>query len=100
MVIKLLNDKWESVKVKINQFLFDYLTKFEWYYGDCRAPFRYPANFAEELDENKRFFSCEILLDFSDGSPFVFHSQNPDTILMKVKTEILARFGEPWNQPE
>ena len=91
--------EWNQIIQKINNFLFVYLSKVEWYYGDCRAPFQYPARFYFDR-ENTGKFTCEIIPELNGDSPIFFSSSNPQKVFTKVQNRIFSLFGTPWQKDE
>ena len=60
---------WVKYQEKITKHLMEVLQKIEWYYGDNRAPFRYPPRFETIVEANNQVkYLCILEEDFGEDA--------------------------------
>ena len=63
---------WEQAKEQIDQYIISYFVKIEWYYGDNRAPFAYPAQFYIKQG-NTPVYICELVMEYPGAENIIKH---------------------------
>lgn len=85
---------WPMVQDEILQFIEKFLFIIEWKYGDCRAPFRYPPEFAVENDqEGSPQYVCFIITEDEAADRLEFRSAAPSRLVNLITSEINLRYG-------
>lgn len=71
------------------------LEKIEWFYGDNRAPFKFPSEFNMQNDEKgNTLFICIIETDGDESDEkIVYESDSPTNLLEKIQQCIPNRFN-------
>lgn len=86
-------EEWESVKIKIEEYLEKLLIKIEWKYGDCRAPFVYPPTFKiVKLDNDSVEYRCIIKYDLGENELMIFKSEDASNLLPQVIEKLAGMF--------
>ncbi len=81
--------EWEKVQREIVRYVEITLLKIEWYYGDNRAPFEYPPQFAIEKEQ----YVCSLKEDDPAGEAIHFCADSPISLSQKVLIYLESRFG-------
>jgi hypothetical protein len=84
---------WPMVQDEILQFLEKFLFTIEWEYGDCRAPFRYPPEFAVEKDpKGTPQYVCVVITEDEPVDRMEFRSIAPVELAKLITSEINSRY--------
>jgi hypothetical protein len=86
---------WEEIQVRITAELERILLKIEWYYGDNRAPFRFPPQFKiRSSKSNCPQYCCILQPDGSeDEPPWMFCADSPSALYNQVQEQLPGYLG-------
>lgn len=87
--------RWTAARRKILGFLFDYLERIEWRYGEGRAPFLYPCRFRRiRAGAEAGGFLCVLTPDVPDSRPLRIRAEDPETLVVRVVDAVEEFFGK------
>ena len=82
---------WDKAKKETEKFLYEYLMKIEWYYGEGRAPFGWPPLFKKRLLGRKKY-TCSLIIEDLDYKPLSISVKNPEEMLGAVRATVYDQF--------
>lgn len=90
------SDQWEAAQQEVLQFLAEVFHRIEWYYGENRAPFKYPPTFSITKEHGGvSFYQCAIETDSGEpAETIVCSSDAPGQLLNEVKKIIEDRYPQ------
>lgn len=87
------NKAWEEVRSDIEAYCAEVLRRIEWYYGEGRAPYKFPPDFyGKKRSRGKFLYGCIIELDMAGEGELRYESGNTADLSNKVKEDIRRRF--------
>ena len=84
---------WEEINKEIDEYIVKYFFKIEWYYGDNRAPFAYPAKlYIKKKETAAPVYVCELVMEDPGAENIIIEEKTPALLFIKVKETINSTF--------
>ena len=84
---------WEDIIEEIDTYIIKYFKKIEWYYGDNRAPFAYPAKcYIKNTETDMPVYVCELVMEDPGAENLIIEEKTPALLFPLVKKTINSKF--------
>lgn len=95
----IIDPTWKIIIKEIDNYIITYFQKIEWYYGENRAPFAYPARcYIDRTSANEPLYSkeplyvCELVMEDPGAINIKISAETPSQLLPKVIKTINSQF--------
>lgn len=87
------NIHWQFIQNDINQNIEKILSRIEWHYGDCRAPFEYPPEYSEYVNNKTTVYRCCLNTYGKPEDNIIIEDYDPDKVLSKLTVILKERYN-------